>query len=453
MQKIKKENLNNKKMQKPTFFKKVGFVSLGCDKNRVDTENIVTVLSSYSCFEFVGDSSQANIIIINTCAFLKIARDEAKSVINQMAKFKTKGNLEKLIVCGCLPLLLKEEVLKQFKSVDAIFVPQDYDKIDKHIFKLYEIEALKPDKEVKGRVTTTPRHYSYLKVADGCNNRCAYCKIPFIRGFYKSQPLQEVINEAQILSDRGSKELILVAQDLTRYGCDIKTNLVELLQQLAKIKNVSWLRLLYCYPEKIDDALINEIKENPKVVKYIDVPLQHVSNNVLKLMKRRGGKKQIVCLIKTLRKQIKDIKIRTTFMVGFPGETKKDFKELCVFLKKYKLDNVGFFKYSRESGTTSYDYENQVDELEKDRRLEIVQKIQHKIAQKQNKKLIGKTLKVLCDSYNSKYKFFIGRPYFSAPEIDFEVWFKSEKALTVGSFIDVKIVDFKEDCFIGEVRL
>jgi len=453
MQMTKKQKEHNTNLQKPTFFKKVGFVSLGCDKNRVDTENIITVLSRHSSFEFVGDSSQANIIIINTCAFLKAARDEAKSVINQMAKFKTKGQLEKLIVCGCLPLLLKQEVLKKFKTVDAIFVPDDYVNIDKHIFDLYNVKYQDCDKEVVGRLTTTPRHYAYLKVADGCNNRCAYCKIPFIRGYYKSQPLQELVEEATILCERGAKEIILVAQDLTRYGCDIKSNIVELIQSLSKIKKLSWLRLLYCYPEKIDDALINEIKENPKVLKYIDVPLQHVSDNVLKLMKRRGDKKQIINLIKNLRKQVKDIKIRTTFMVGFPGETKKDFKELCAFLKRFKLDNVGFFKYSRESGTASYDYENQVDEQEKDRRLSIVQNIQRKIAYKNNKKYIGKTLKVLCDSYNSEYKFFVGRPYFSAPEIDFEIWFRSQKAISVGSFVDVKIVDFKDDCFIGEIRL
>lgn len=449
----KTENVKNNKMQKPTFFKKVGFVSLGCDKNRVDTENIITNLSRHSCFEFVGDSSQANIIIINTCAFLKVAREEAKSVINQMAKFKKTGNLEKLIVCGCLPLLSKEDVLKKFKSVDAVFVPDEYCEIDKKIFELFGAKVQNPDNEVVGRMLTTPRHYAYLKVADGCNNRCTYCKIPFIRGYYKSEPMEELVNEANILCERGAKELILVAQDLTRYGCDIKSNIVELLQNLTQIKKVSWVRLLYCYPEKITDELINEIKENPRIVKYIDVPLQHISNNVLKLMKRRGDKKQIINLIKKLRREVEDIKIRTTFMVGFPGETKKDFKELCSFLKRFKLDNVGFFKYSREEGTASYDYENQVDEAEKDRRLEIVQNIQHKIAEKKNKKYIGKTLKVLCDSFNSKYKFFIGRPYFSAPEIDFEVWFKSQKAITVGSFVDVKIIDFKDDCFIGEIRL
>ena len=449
----KKGIIQNNNLQKPTFFKKVGFVSLGCDKNRVDTENIITCLSRHSCFEFVGNSAEANIIIVNTCAFLKVARDEAKSVINQMAKFKKTGNLEKLIVCGCLPLLSKEDVLKKFKSVDAVFVPDEYNQIDKKIFDLFGCQELKPDKEVLGRMLTTPRHYAYLKVADGCNNRCAYCKIPFIRGFYKSQPLDELVSEATILCERGAKELILVAQDLTRYGCDIKSNIVDLLAKLTQIKKVSWVRLLYCYPEKITDELINEIKENPKIVKYIDVPLQHVSDNVLMLMKRRGDKKQIVSLIKKLRREVDGIKIRTTFMVGFPGETKKDFKELCVFLKRFKLDNVGFFKYSREEGTASYDFENQVEESEKDRRLEIVQNIQRTIAEKKNKKYIGKTLKVLCDSYNSKYKFFIGRPYFSAPEIDFEVWFRSQKMISVGSFVDVKIVDFKDDCFIGEIRL
>lgn len=445
----KKTKIN--KVTKPAFSKKVGFVSLGCDKNRVDTEKIVSKLATHSQFSFVGNSEEANIIIINTCAFLKVAREEATSVIKQMAKLKSKGNLEKLIVVGCLPLLSKEDVLKKFKLVDAVFVPDEYPNIDKHIFDLYSIDYIKPDKDLSCRMLTTPTHTAYLKVADGCNNRCAYCKIPFIRGYYKSIPLNDVIAEAEALCEKGVKELVLVAQDLTRYGCDIKSNLVELIRRLSKIKKLSWIRLMYCYPEKITDELIVEIRDNPKVVKYIDMPLQHISNNILSLMKRRGDKKYILNLIKKLRREVPNIKIRSTFMVGFPGETNKDFKELCSFIKKYKLDNVGFFKYSREEGTASYDFENQIEEDVKDYRLKVVQELQEKVASKQNNKLVGKTLKVLVDSFNPKYRFFVGRGYFSAPEVDFEIWFKSYKQISIGSFVDVTISKFLDGCFIGEV--
>lgn len=447
----KETQIKKSKINKTAFLKKVGFVSLGCDKNRVDTENIVSKLATHSQFEFVGNSEEANIIIINTCAFLKVARAEAEGVIKQMAKLKAKGNLEKLIVVGCLPLLSKENVLKKFKLVDAVFVPDEYNQIDKHLFDLYGEKFCAADRELPCRMLTTPTHTAYLKVADGCNNRCAYCKIPFIRGYYKSIPIDEAVAEAEALCEKGVKELVLVAQDLTRYGCDIKTNLVELIKRLSKIKKLSWIRLMYCYPEKITDELIAEIRDNPKVVKYIDMPLQHISNNVLTLMKRRGDKKYITSLIKKIRKEIPNIKIRSTFMVGFPGETQKDFNELCGFLKKYKLDNVGFFKYSREEGTASYDYENQVDESIKDYRLGFVQNLQEKIISKKNRKFAGQTLKVLVDSFNPKYRFFVGRSYFSAPEVDFEVWFKSYKQISIGSFVDVTISKFTDGCFIGEV--
>ncbi len=431
----------------------IGFVSLGCDKNRVDTENIITTLSKYSNISFVGDKTQADVIIVNTCAFLHSARQEARQTIEEMGQLK-ENKLKLLLVVGCLPLLEKEKVLKDFPFVDKILVPEEYKDIDKVIFNLLKVKnQIKKDEE-NGRILTTPMHYAYLKIADGCNNRCAYCKIPFIRGNYKSLPMEDILKEATSLTNKGVKELILVAQDITRYGMDLykEFKLKELLNNLLKIKKLSWIRLLYCYPDMIDDELISNIKENPKVVKYIDIPLQHISNNVLKLMKRRETKESVCALIEKLRKEMPEIKIRTTFMVGFPGETNKDFNELCKFLKEYKLDNVGFFKYSREKGTKSYDMPNQVDESIKDKRLKKVQQIQEKIAEKNNKKLIGTTLKVLCDSYVPEHKFYVGRPYFSAPEIDFEILFSSFKKITNGSFVDVKIVDFKEGYFIGEVE-
>ena len=445
----KKENVKINKTL-PSFSKKVGFVSLGCDKNRVDTEKIITTLSYYSAFSFVGNKREANIIIVNTCSFLKIAREESRKVICEMGRLKEEGSLEKLIVVGCLPMLDKNKVLEEFSFVDKIVLPSDYNKIDEIIFELYGVK-LKKDKEVLSRLTTNNSAYAYLKIADGCNNRCAFCKIPFIRGNYKSVPIDELVDEATNLCNRGVKEIVLVAQDITRYGCDIKSNLVELIRKLSKIKNLSWIRLLYCYPEKISDELIEEIGSNPKVVKYIDMPLQHISNNVLKNMGRRGDKKYIETLIKKLRSRVKGIKIRSTFMVGFPGETEKDFRELIKFLKKFKLDNVGFFKYSREEGTASYNMPNQIDESVKKNRLKIVEGVQAEIANKKNLKLKNKIFKVLCDEWDGKNKLFVGRPYFSAPDVDFDFLIVPNKKAKVGAFVDVRVLDFSKGYFIGEV--
>lgn len=429
------------------FKKKVGFVSLGCDKNRVDTENIITKLDREE-FEFVADKEQAEIIIINTCAFLQIARDEAKEVIQEMIQLKKTGKLEKLIVVGCLPLLDKEKLLEEYKGIDKIVLPSDYDKIDKIILELYNKEFTQNKNKILGRRLTTPTHYAYLKIADGCNNRCAFCKIPFIRGNYKSRTIKEIVEEANCLVEKGVKELILVAQDVTRFGFDNKENLVQLLRELGKIKKLVWIRLLYCYPDLITDELIQEIKCNPKVVHYIDMPLQHISNHVLVNMKRRSKKRDIIELINKLRREIPDIKIRSTFMVGFPNETKRDFRELCSFLKIFKLDNVGFFKFSREEGTLAYDMDYQIDEKEKDRRLEIVQKLQQKIILKKNKKLKKQVFKVIVDEKLDDI--YVARPYFSAPEVDYYVYFQSGLDLKAGNFVDVEITNFKDDGFIAK---
>lgn len=450
---IKPKNTKTKITEEPIFNKKIGFVSLGCDKNRVDTENMITILSRFPQFSFVASPDEADVIIINTCAFLGSAREEAEETIREMGNLKNK-NLQKLIVTGCLPLLDSESVTKKFSFVDKVLVPKDYNDIAKVVFSLFNKKISKLKDEKITRWLTTPLHYAYIKVADGCNNRCAFCKIPFIRGNYKSIPMEEIIKEAELLCERGVKEIILVAQDITRYGMDLYKDykLCELLQKLSKIKKLSWIRLLYCYPDKIDDNLIREIKTNHKVLKYIDIPMQHISDNVLVGMKRHSNENDIKELIKKLRHEIPDIKIRTTFMVGFPNETKKDFNKLCEFLKEYKLDNVGFFKYSREEGTLSYNLENQIPEKVKDKRLKQVEKIQEKIAENNNKKYIGEVLKVIIDSYDSESKIFTGRPYFSAPDIDFQILFSSFSHLTkVGAFADVEILDYKQGYFIGEV--
>ncbi len=440
-------------MTKEKFHKKIGFISLGCDKNRVDLEKMITILSSYDQFEFVSDKFEAELILVNTCAFLKVAREEVEKVLEEMLALKETGKLQKLIVCGCSGALEGEKLKDRFPKIDAIVLPKDYNKIDDIVFNLFEEKFFKTYYE-GARKLTTPPHFAYVKIADGCNNRCSYCKIPAIRGNYQSVPMGEIVAEAKLLAAKGVKEIILVAQDVTRYGAETKgrETLVKLLNELDKIKKISWIRLLYCYPDKVDDALIKIIKDSAKVINYIDIPLQHVSDNVLKNMNRSIRKQQIVSLLEKLRSEMDDIIIRSTFIVGFPGETAKDFKELCQFLKQYKLDNVGFFKYSREEGTPSFDMKGQLSEKEKDRRLSIVQKVQEKISEEKNRSYIGKTFKVLCDSIDRKHGFYVGRSYAHAPEIDFEILFTSKREVRVGSFVDVEIVDYDKGYFIAKAE-
>ena len=380
------------------------------------------------------------------------ARNESFSVIEEMLSLKS-GNLEKLIIMGCLPLLELDKTKEKYPEIDALVVPKDYDGIDQLIFDMYSVKAMEKSGDGRRRLTT-PMHYAYLKIADGCNNRCAFCKIPFIRGNYQSVPMDSLIKEAEELCNRGVKEIILVAQDITRYGCDTgyKENLVLLLQNLSKIKKLSWIRLLYCYPDMVSDELINEMADNPKVLRYIDIPLQHISDNVLSRMNRKSRKAEIISLINKLRSKMPDIAIRSTFMVGFPGESKRDFKELLDFLKEYRLDNVGFFKYSREEGTASYDMDGQIDEKDKDARLKKVQSLQEKISTEKNRSLIGQTFKVLVDGYDKAHRFYISRSYSMAPDIDFEVLFESPFNIQIGSFVDVTILDYDKGYFIGCVE-
>lgn len=430
------------------FVRKIGFVSLGCDKNRVDTENIMTNLVNNG-FEIVGNPAEAHVIIINTCAFLLKAREEAAITILEMAQYKL-DNLEKIIVIGCLPM--SEDGLEtDFPEVDAFVKAEDYDKIPEIIFNLYNHKPNKVEEIVKARLLTTPKHVAYLKISDGCDNFCTYCKIPYIRGRYKSTPIEKLVEEATLLAEKGVKELILVAQDVTRYGIDLyhDIRLVDLLQALSKINGIEWIRLHYCYPELIDDKLIKEIKNNKKIVKYLDIPMQHASSKVLRAMNRKSDENTLSKLIYKLRKEIPSIIIRSTFMVGFPGETKEDFKILCDFLKEFQLDNVGFFAYSREEGTVSCGMKKQVWGITKHRRLKKVQKIQSSIAYNLNKANIDKTFKVICDGYDVRNNIYIGRSYMSSPDVDFYIYFHSTDPVAQGDFVDVKIIDISKDYLLG----
>lgn len=429
--------------------KEIGFVSLGCDKNRVDLEKIIANLSSAG-FKTTGNQAEANIIIINTCSFIESARKESVNTILEMAGLKN-ATCEKIIVTGCLNQMNYTDLEESFPEVDAFVKIDDNQNIVKTIFNLYGVELKNNNYTCSeiDRVLTTPKHYAYLKISEGCNNFCSYCTIPFIRGRFKSTPIEQLIAEAEALVNNGAKEIILVGQDVTKYGFDIYNEyaLPKLINELSKIENLKWIRLMYCYPELVTDELIKVIKENDKVVKYIDIPLQHINSTILKKMNRRTNKEQIVNLITKLKTEIPNISIRSTFIIGFPGETGKQFRELLKFIKTYNLTNVGFFAYSREPGTLAFSMDNQIPNFIKKLRVKKAYNTQKHISYINNINLLNKTIPVIIDSSENDY--FIGRTQFNAPEIDQIVYvFGSVK---IGEVYNVRIFDTSNYELKGEI--
>lgn len=426
--------------------KTIGFVSLGCDKNRVDLEKMIFDLSQFG-FKINNNPSEANIIIINTCSFLESARLESIETIIEMSEYKNNANLEKLIVTGCLNELNYPDLAESLPEVDAFVNVKDNENIVNIIFNLYNFNDCYG--HLDGRILTTPKHYAYLKISEGCNNFCTYCLIPYIRGRYKSTAIEVLVEEAKTLARKGVKELILVAQDVTKYGVDLykKKMLVPLLQELSKIDDIKWIRLLYCYPEEIDDALINEIKLNSKIVKYLDIPLQHVSTDILKSMNRRSSHEGILSLFSKLKTEIPNIVLRTTFIIGFPGENDKDIQLIADFLKKYKLHNVGFFAYSREEGTKAYSLQNQIDDKTKQDRIDMLSSIQYDIVLKLNNSLLNNTVEVVIDEVYDGYS--IGRYYGQSPMIDTIIYFNQE--LNPGEIYRAKITNILDYDLEGEI--
>lgn len=423
--------------------KKFGLISLGCDKNRVDSEKLLSIIKSRGC-TLTDDIADAEIVIVNTCAFLNEARKEAIETVIECAAYKSE-NLEKLVVTGCLPQKFIGDIYGALTEADIFLGTGDYDRFFDALESSYENGRVNFVGTGSGcfsaeRLTTTPAHYSYLKIADGCNNHCTYCLIPKIRGNYVSYPIEKLIEEAEGLGD--ISELILVAQDITRYGIDLygHTKLTELLQKLTALDNIKSVRLLYCYPDMIDDGLIEEIRDNPKIVKYIDIPLQHSEDRILKLMNRSGSRSQYLALIDKLRKNIPDIAIRSTFISGFPTENEEDFSGMCDFLQTARLSNCGFFAYSREPDTPAYKLKGQVAYSVKRNRVKQLYKIQEDISKELLQKYRGKTLKVLCDGIDYDRNCFVGRAYFQAPDIDGKVYFNAHEAVQ-GRFYDVRIDD------------
>lgn len=414
--------------------KTFGIISLGCDKNRVDTEKLIGLLKENGC-RMTDDLSSAQIVIINTCAFLQSARSEAINTILECSGYKS-GKLEKIVVTGCLPQKFIDELFEPLREADVFLGTNDYEKIFEALEKSYEKDerlnyvgqGKDSDSYRFERVLTTDEHIAYLKIADGCFNHCTYCLIPKIRGKYRSYPMEKLIKEAEGLGE--VSELVLVAQDTTRYGEDLygKNRFVELLQALSRLENIRKIRLLYCYPDVIDDALIEELRVNDKILKYLDIPLQHSENRILKLMNRKGTREGYLALFKKLRKFIPDIAIRSTFISGFPTETEEEFENMKAFLQEAQLFNCGFFAYSREPDTGAYRMKPQVHHATKQRRVRELYKTQEKISAKILASFVGKEIEVLCDGIDYEKSCFIGRAYFSAPEIDGKVYFYAGEA-------------------------
>lgn len=426
---------------------KIGFVSLGCPKNLLDTEVMLGHLVAQG-YEITPDSEEADIVVINTCAFIEDAKKESIENILDIAWLKENGNLKGIVVTGCLAQRYREEILKEFPEVDAVLgtgsvhsIVEAVRQIEKN--KKYTEFGDENTVELGGdRIVTTGEAYTYLKISEGCNNRCTYCSIPNIRGKFRSRPMDELINEAKELAEMGIKELIVIGQDTTAYGIDLygKYELATLLQRLAKETEIKWLRILYCYPDKITDELLNEFKTNEKLLKYIDIPIQHISDRVLKRMNRRGDGALIRSVISQLR-EIEGISIRSTAIVGFPGETEEEFTELCEFIKEAEFDNFGAFPYSREEDTPAYNFKDQIDDQIKQDRYDIIMREQLHVCEKQGARMIGKKLTVLCEGYDVVAETYYGRSYKDAPDIDGKVFFTSSNKHKVGDFVEVRITD------------
>lgn len=434
---------------------KVGMVSLGCDKNRVDSEIMLGQVERE--YELTNNPKEADIIIVNTCGFIEKAKQESINTILDMAKYKIKYKCKLLIATGCLTQRYGKELLDLMPELDIVLGVNDYEKINKAIEGF-----IKENKKISStnftneginegkRIITTNKSSAYLRIAEGCNNFCTYCIIPKIRGKFRSRKIENIIEEGKILANAGVKEIILIAQDTTNYGIDLynEKRLHIVLRELSKIEGIEFIRVMYCYPEAIYGELIEEISKNDKVCKYLDLPIQHISNDILKRMGRKTSKEEIIDKIKTLRENVSNIVLRTSLIVGFPGETEEDFNELKEFLKEMKLDKVGVFTYSQEEDTPAALMENQIDEKIKQQREKEFMEVQKEISKAINKSKVGRTYKVLVESENSDY--FIGRSYEMAPDIDGLIYIK-EKNLNANKFYDVKIKEALEYDLIGVV--
>ena len=440
---------------------KVGFISLGCPKNQVDTEIMLRELVEAG-YPIVAEDIDADIIIINTCAFIESAKKEAIDNILDVAWLKENRDLKGIIVTGCLAQRYREEILDSMPEVDALIGVNSIHDIVKAVRAVEnkqkkKFTSFKTEEELTlgGERVVTTQGYAYLKIAEGCDNRCTYCAIPSIRGGFRSRPMEDIISEAKDLEQLGIKELVIVAQDTTRYGQDLygEYKLAELLHKIADETNIPWIRILYCYPDKITDELVAELRDNEKLVKYIDMPIQHINNDILKRMNRHGDRACIEDAIKRLRDNVPGIVIRSTAIAGFPGETEEQYEELCEFIGKVKFERFGAFAYSREEDTPAYDLPDQLDEQTKIDRADMLMSKQMNISEEFNQKQLGKVILVLCEGYDPVSEAYFGRSAADAPEIDGKVYFTSSSRIEDGSFVKVEITEILDYDLIGEAIL
>ena len=435
---------------------RIGMISLGCPKNQVDAERMLAQFDKYG-YSITDCYDGVDAVIINTCGFIDAAKQEAIENILEMAELKEEGVVGKIIVTGCLAQRYKDEILAEIPEVDTIVgigANGDIAEIVKKTIegeKVYEMPENTNLPLVGERLLTTPEHWAYLKIADGCSNRCTYCSIPSIRGNFRSVEFETVIEEAKALAAAGIKELILIAQDTTNYGADLygKLRLSELLDALCEIEGIEWIRMLYCYPDKITDELIETMARQPKVLHYIDLPLQHADDDVLKAMNRRGDNAYLREVIAKIRNAMPDAVIRTTFIVGFPGEGEREFENLAQFVKDIQFDRLGCFAFSPQEGTPAYDFDNQVEEEVKLRRGEIIMDSQLRIVTAKNEEKIGKTYRVIVEDYDAYSDSYSGRTYMDAPEIDGRISFTTTENYEVGDFADVIVIGVNDYDLIG----
>ena len=420
----------------------VGFVSLGCSKNLLDTEMTIGLFKNNK-FNIVNDPSDADVIVINTCGFIESAKEEAINTILEMAEYK-QGRCKYLIAMGCLVERYKDELEKALPEVDLFIKYSEYNNIWEQIESVIgKVDEDEKDEKLDfmDRVVSTGENFAYLRIAVGCDNRCTFCAIPYIRGRFESRPMEDIIEEVKKLAKSGYKEIILIAQDTTKYGIDIygKPKLAELLKKLCKIDGIKWIRFLYAYPETIDDKLIKVVKKNEKICKYFDIPIQHISDSVLKRMNRKSNSESIELLIKKLREKIPNVIIRTTVMVGFPGETQEDFEKLCNFVESAKFDKLGAFAYSKEEGTPAAKLKEQVHPMTKKARYNKIMEIQQKVSEENLNKYIGKQLEVLVEGKTIDGKYYVCRSYMDVPDIDGLIYLNNSKELKIGDFVKCTI--------------
>ena len=434
----------------------IGMVSLGCAKNQVDAEQMLFLLQQAG-YNILPEPAGADVVIVNTCGFIESAKTEAIDNILAMAQLKAEGSVGKILVTGCLAQRYQEEILKELPEVDGVLGTGSYYDVVSAVKQLLDgAEGIEEYGDIQapvqecGRILTTPKHYAYLKIAEGCDNHCAFCIIPTLRGKYRSRPMDKLIEEAKELAASGVKELIVVAQDTSRYGIDLygERKLAELLRELCKIDGFVWVRVHYLYPDEMSDELIDVLANEPKSVKYLDIPIQHIDDGILKKMNRRGNSKYLKALLTKLRDRIPGLVLRTSLITGLPGEGEKEFEALCDFLREYKLERVGAFAFSPEEGTRAAKMEYPDAEVAR-QRADVVEEIQSRIMDEWNESMMGKKLQVLCEGYDADEECWYGRTFADSPDIDGRILFDSEEELTPGDFVTVEVTDACDGELIG----